>query len=140
MAVVSFLAYPLGAALTDLLWGTERFHGLMRDSAVDLLRLCVYVACFVALPLIGYALIALWVARAFQPRPFLDAALRTGNIAFPLLALAAQVFCWKDLGTDSQAGLMFLFVPQYAGVAAAVLVVGVFLVGWIANAARSVRV
>jgi hypothetical protein len=135
-SLLALLAHPLGALLSDLFWGTARMHQLTKNGVADALHWYAMATCFVAPPVIVYALIAFRVYRAGRPRPSLDAALRTGDLAFPLLALASEVITWKELGNDSQAGLLFIFLPLFAAAAASVLVAAVFVGTWVFNASR----
>ncbi|QSQ24786.1 hypothetical protein JY651_07540 [Pyxidicoccus parkwayensis] len=133
----AFLVHPLGAVLSDLLFGTERVHELVMGGVEKTLARYGFATCFAAPPIVIYAVIAFVVGRAFKPRPYLDAAIRTGDIAFPLLALVAQLISWKELASDAQAALLFIFLPPYAALAASVLVVAVFLFGWIYSRMRA---
>jgi hypothetical protein len=115
---------PLGALLAKLLWGAD-----VQGAPTPGLEVAAYglATTFALIPLAAFAALAVLLfprAQGFAP---LRRMLQTGAVVFPLLSLAAQLYCWRWLASDAQAPVLFAVVPLYAGAASAVLMLLVFV-------------
>ncbi len=122
-AVWGSLVHLLGAPIARGLWGTS----------VSWADASWFFVPFSALPLVAFVGVALVILRQRPDFPPLRWAARAGVAMAAALSLAAQVICWKELPTDAQAALLFLFLPGLSVLVSGLLTVVVFVLGLLLN-------
>jgi hypothetical protein len=120
MLLCGVTVHVVGALLADLLWTKSAVRDLFHRGPTAF-EAYLYITAFALAPLAAFAVIHLLLQRMAHRFVPVRRMLQAGTVAFPLLALAAQLESWHSLGSDSMAGLLFIFLPLYAGVAAAAL-------------------
>jgi hypothetical protein len=115
----SAIVNPVGYVVASALFGIHPLTGFAGYA---------FASCFAAAPLMVFAGVAAAMQRA-QAGAAVRWATRTGVVVFPMMSLAAQVVSWKDIGSDAQAALLFVFLPFWAGVVSVVVVGLAALVG-----------
>lgn len=113
------IAHPLGAPIARLFMSGKAtiadsdFFGVLFSAGP-------YLTLMIALAI----LVSVW-----PECPPLRWAQLTGFVAGGLLLLVAQVFCWNEVHTDAQGALLFVFVPAYAILIAALIAFAVLVGG-----------
>ncbi|WP_338871843.1 hypothetical protein [Myxococcus stipitatus] len=124
MALWILAVHPLGVGLSHLL----AWSGMDAGPTPLALGGSTYLLAtvFAAPSLVGFAFFARLLRRASFTRPSLRFALKTGTVVLLLTSLAAQVFASTWAAADAQGGVLFIFLPLYAGVLSAVVTVMVY--------------
>lgn len=124
MALWILVVHPLGVGLSHLFFWSGMDAGptpLALGGSTYLLA-----TVFAAPSLVGFAFFAWLLRRASFTRPSLRFALNAGTVAFLLTSLVAQFLASTWAAADAQGGLLFIFLPLYAGVISTVFTVMVY--------------
>ncbi|MBF5043681.1 hypothetical protein FGE12_14890 [Aggregicoccus sp. 17bor-14] len=120
MLLAGVTVHAAGALVADALWNKGALHDLVTRQPSALFAYALATA-FALTPLVAFASLHVLLQRLAHRFVPVRRMLQVGTVAFPLLALAAQVESWRWLASDAQAALLLLFLPIYAAVGAGVL-------------------